>query len=346
MFDLFDDIAGTTQMALDDLVEIGQSRAGRSIRALRVGGGPFRISLIGGSHADEPVGPWLLRRLCRYLRGLSANDPLLAAYEWWILPHANPDGEERNRTWADESVVAFDVADYLACAVRELPGDDIEFGYPHDTDDGGTRPENRAAWEWWRARDAPFQLHVSLHGMGFAAGPWHLIEGSWRDRCDLLMDRCCDVTRRLGYDLHDVERQGEKGFERIAKGFCTRPDSARMRSHFLALDDPDTASRFRPSSMETIRSLGGDPLTLVSEMPLFLTPGVGKRLGPPDPALEAWRSRVENWRRRLDEGEDRAVVSSEAAEAGISAMAIRHQMELQWRLITAGIEQVESQIGC
>jgi hypothetical protein len=73
---------------------------------------------------------------------------------------------------------------------------------------------------------------------------------------------------------------------------------------------------------------------------------VGKHLGPPDPALEAWRSRVENWRRRLDEGEDRAVVSSEAAEAGMSAMAIRHQMELQWRLITAGIEQVESQIGC
>jgi hypothetical protein len=154
------------------------------------------------------------------------------------------------------------------------------------------------------------------------------------------------MTRRLGYDLHDVERQGEKGFERIARGFCTRPDSARMRSHFLALGDPDMGSRFRPSSMEAIRSLGGDPLTLVSEMPLFLTPGVGQRLGPPDPALEAWRSRVENWRRRLDEDEDRAVVSSEAAEAGMSAMPIRHQLELQWRLITAGIEQVERQIRC
>jgi len=346
MFELFDDIAGTPQVAPDDLVEIGRSREGRSIRALRIGSGPFRISLIGGSHADEPVGPWLLRRLCRYLRGLPANDPLLAAYEWWILPHVNPDGEERNRTWADEKVVGFNVADYLACATRELPGDDIEFGYPRDVDDRGARPENRAAWEWWREGGAPFQLHVSLHGMGFAAGPWHLIEGAWRDRCGLVMDRCRDMTRRLGYDLHDVERQGEKGFERIARGFCTRPDSARMRSHFLALGDPDMASRFRPSSMEAIRSLGGDPLTLVSEMPLFLTPGVGQRLGPPDPALEAWRSRVENWRRRLDEDEDRAVVSSEAAEAGMSAMPIRHQLELQWRLITAGIEQVERQIRC
>ena len=98
--------------------------------------------------------------------------------------------------------------------------------------------------------------------------------------------------------------------------------------------------------METIRSLGGDPLTPVSEMPLFLAPGVGKRLGPPDPALEVWRSRITDWRRRLDGGEDRAAVSREAAEAGMSAMPIRHQMELQWRLITAGIEQVESQIRC
>ena len=26
-------------------------------------GGPLRVSLIGGCHADEPVGPWMLRRL-------------------------------------------------------------------------------------------------------------------------------------------------------------------------------------------------------------------------------------------------------------------------------------------
>ena len=325
---------------------IGESREGRPIEAFRFGSGPFRVSLVSGSHADEPVGPRMLRHLASYLGSLPANDPLVEGYEWWIIPHLNPDGEERNRPWAEDRATAFDVGTYLENVVRELPGDDIEFGYPRDTDDTEARPENRAAWRWWRSAAGPFDLHVSLHGMGFAAGPWHLVEGAWRDRCRILVARCSAAAHGLGYVLHDVERGGEKGFERIERGFCTRPDSRRMREHFEALGDRETAARFRPSSMEAMRSLGGDPLTLVSEMPLFLTPGVGDELGPPDPALEAWRTRITDWRGRLADGADASTISSEAAAAGMTAMPIRDQMELQWRLVTAGIEQVEGERGC
>ena len=325
---------------------IGQSREGRAIEAFRFGSGPFRVSLVAGSHADEPVGPRMLRHLVSSLGSLSANDPLLAGYEWWIIPHVNPDGEERNRRWADGRIDSYDVGEYLTGVVRELPGDDTEFGYPRDIADMEARPENRAAWEWWRGAAAPFDLHVSLHGMGFAAGPWHLVEGAWRDRCGILVERCSAAAHGLGYVLHDVERGGEKGFERIERGFCTRPDSGRMREHFEALGDRETAARFRPSSMEAMRSLGGDPLTLVSEMPLFLTPGVGEELGPPDPAAEAWRARIMDWGGRLAAGADASTISSEAAAAGVTPMPIRDQMELQWRLVTAGIEQVEGERGC
>ena len=48
-----------------------------------------------------------------------------------------------------------------------------------------------------------------------------------------------------------------------------------MAAYFEDRADDDTAAKFRPSSMETIRSFGGDPLTLVSEVPLFVLPGVG-----------------------------------------------------------------------
>ncbi len=325
---------------------IGRSREGRPIEAFQFGSGPFRVSLVAGSHADEPVGPRMLLHLVSYLDSLSANDLLLAGYEWWIIPHLNPDGEARNRPWAGDQGEAFDVGTYLENLVRELPGDDIEFGYPRDAADTGARPENRAAWEWWRSAAGPFDLHVSLHGMGFAAGPWHLVEGAWRDRCGILIERCSAAAHGLGYVLHDVERGGEKGFERIERGFCTRPDSRRMREHFEALGDRQTAARFRPSSMEAMRSLGGDPLTLVSEMPLFLTPGVGDEVGPPDPALETWRARIMDWRGRLVAGADAATISSEAAAEGMTAMPIGDQMELQWRLVTAGIEQVESERGC
>ena len=325
---------------------IGQSRERRVIEAFRFGFGPFRLSLVGGSHADEPVGPSFLRHLVSYLGSLPANDPLVAGYEWWIIPHLNPDGEERNRPWADDRATAFDVGTYLENVVRELPGDDIEFGYPRDAADTEARPENQAAWVWWRRAAGPFDLHVSLHGMGFAAGPWHLVEAAWRERCGILIERCSAAAHSLGYVLHDVERGGEKGFERIERGFCTRPDSGRMREHFENQGDRETAARFRPSSMEAMRSLGGDPLTLVSEVPLFLTPGAGEELGPPDPAAEAWRARITDWRGRLVTGADASTVSSEAAAAGMTAMPIRDQMELQWRLVTAGIEQVEGERGC
>ncbi len=320
---------------------LGRSREGRTVRAVRIDGGPLRVSLLAGCHADEPVGPRLLGHLSAYLSQLPDDDPLLRRYEWWIVPHINPDGAERNRAWQRPDAEAYELSEYLAGAVRELPGDDIEFGFPRSEDDRECRPENRAVYDWWRTADGPFALHVSLHGMAFAAGPWFLIEAAWKDRCAELKRRCTDAVRDLGYVLHDVERQGEKGFFRLGRGFCTRPDSRYMREHFERLGDHETAAKFRPSSMETIRALGGDPLTLVSEMPLFLTPGVGERLGPPDPVAEEWKGRIADWRDQLAEGTTSEEIGLAARAAGLRPMPIRDQMILQWRFIVAGLAQIE-----
>lgn len=341
------EILAATPIGEEKGERIGTSREGRPIHALRVGSGTLRASLLAGCHADEPTGPRLLRRLAGHLRSLPASDPLLALCEWWILPHINPDGAARNAAWQPPAAEAYDPVAYLRHAVREPPGDDIEFGFPRDPDDAGARPENRAAYAWWRGADGPFHLHASLHGMAFAGGPWFLVEPAWSERCDRLIARCIAEARALGYALHDVDRRGEKGFHRLGPGFATRPDSRAMRAHFEARGDLETASRFRPSSMEAIRALGGDPLTLVSEMPLFLTPGVGERIGPPDPAAEAWRARIDGWRRALldaageEEEEETAArrVRREAAEAGLRPMPVRDQMTLQWTFVAAGLDE-------
>lgn len=292
------------------------------------------------------MGPRLLRHLVAYLSTLDPEDQLLAELEWWIVPHINPDGEGRNRVWQEAGADAYDLASYLARVVRELPGDDIEFGFPYDERDMGSRPENRCVYDWWSTAAGPFSMHVSLHGMSFAAGPWFLLDRAWVSRCQMLMARCRDRTRALGYRLHDVDRRGEKGFDRIERGFGTRPDSGAMRAFFEAREDPETAQLFRPSSMETIRSLsekqGGDALTLVSEMPLFLIPGVGERIGPPDPVAEEWKARIAAWRQALAGGEPPQRVRDEAAASGARPMPVRHQMSLQWTLITAGVAQVEA----
>ena len=337
-----EDILGTDPVGSDDGEAIGRSRAGRTIRAFVVGEGPRRISLLAGCHADEPVGPRLLRHLAAYLGALNPDAELIRRYRWWIIPHLNPDGELCNRAWYSDGDAGYDLGRYLAQVVREAPGDDIEFGFPRDADDTQARPENLAASAWWHSAGAPFALHVTLHGMGFAAGPWYLVEPSWRDRIGSLEAVCRGQVAELGYRLHDVERNGEKGFVRLSRGFCTRPDSGAMRRYFLDRDDPDTAALFRPSSMETMRSLGGDPLTLVSEMPLFILPGVGEDLGPPDPVAVRWRHRIEEWRAAARGGGEaaRAEVAAAAAGSGLTAMPVADQMALQWGLIVGGLSAV------
>lgn len=113
-----------------------------------------------------------------------------------------------------------------------------------------------------------------------------------------------------------------------------------MQQYFRERGDDATAALFQPSSMETIRSFGPDPLTLVSEMPLFITPGVGEALGPPDPRAEEWKARIETWRHALAMGADLDGVRKEAAGAGLASMPVRDQMTLQLTLIAAGLEQV------
>ena len=323
---------------------IGRSRMGRPIAAYTIGEGRLHVSLVAGCHADEPVGPRFLQRFVGYLASEDGT-ALRRAATWSIIPHINPDGASANAAWQTPGAPHYDFADYLRHRVRELPGDDIEFGFPRRESDRGARPENRAAWEFWRA-GAPYDLHVSLHGMSVAAGPYFLVERSWWPRFG---DAAASLTREVegaGYTLHDVERHGEKGFHRLARGFCSRPDSRAMKRHFVGLDDPATAARFRPSSMEAVRRLsGGDTLTLVTEMPLFITPGVGDTLGPPDPVLLRWRERIAEWdaRIRATDGASaaarvQATVRDEAAQEGLAAMPVRDQMRFQWAFIRMGLE--------
>lgn len=320
--------------------EIGRSRQGRPLLGYRFGTGPLAVSLIAGCHADEPVGPRLLRSLARYLSTLAEDHAAQRELQWWIVPDANPDGAVRNEAWQQPDASQYELAAYLQHVVRELPGDDVEFGFPRSEDDTSARSENRAIFEWWQQCDRPFRLHATLHGMAFAAGPWFLIEPAWSSRCSNFQRDLTKAVQAAGYELHDVERHGEKGFHRIARGFCTRPDSQSMRQHFLDRDDPATAERFRPSSMEAMRSLGGDPLTLVSEMPLFVTPGVGKELGPPDPAALAWQQRLAEWRVRCQDPKSHTQVEQEAEQQGLRPMPVADQLQLQWRMITAGLHQV------
>lgn len=321
--------------------EIGRSREGRPLLGHRFGTGALAVSAIGGCHADEPVGPEMLERLAAYLAGLGPEHPLLERFRWLLVPHANPDGREVNRPWAEDRLPVSDsrgegdegfrLERHVLEAERELPGNDVEFGFPRSADDLEARPENRAVASFL-AEGAPLALHLSFHGMSFGHGPWFLLEPLWVERTRGLRAALAEHTRELGYALHEVDRGGEKGFWRIDRGFTTRPDSRAMRDYFLSRDDPETAARFRPSSMEHARSLGGDPLTAVSEMPLFFLPQEGPLA---DPALPR-PDRIERVRTAAREHGDRT-----AERLGVRPMAVRDQMRLQLALLDEGLRTAE-----
>lgn len=237
---------------------IGKSDEGRDIYALIIGRGPLKISLLAGCHSDEPVGPETLRWLSEYLLLTQKDSDLLDQFSFYIVPHINPDGEMRNRFWLKNP--SFE--NYIKHVFREKPGRDIEFGFPD------MRSENCALSYFYREH-GPFDLHMSLHGMGYSEGPMLLIEKNWIERTKKLRERFSERVLELGYRHHDHDRKGDKGFEYISPGYWSTPEGTEMQKHFLKNNNSEMASKFKLSSMEYVRTLGQDTLCLVTELPLF-----------------------------------------------------------------------------
>ena len=239
---------------------LGRSEQGRDLWAFKLGHGDKKVSLLAGCHSDEPVGPEMLRRLVCGIKGYEELlKPLLDSFTFFIFPHINPDGEVKNESWIKTWP---DLKTYLRQAFRELPGRDVEFGFPE------MRRENQL-WSDWLKREGPFDLHISFHGMGYSEGTMLLIERHWMDRTTEIQSYFIEMSESHGYALHDHDRKGDKGFNYIGPGFTTTPEGKAMKKHFLNNGDQEMASKFHLSSMEWIRSLGGDPLCLVTELPLF-----------------------------------------------------------------------------
>ncbi len=342
--EVFDDLRSACE-ANPDLAlfeTIGNSEEGRPIAGITLGYGPALVTLVAGAHADEPVGPETLRTFV--LEGLAARDwlaeeeglhALFEQFTFRIIPHINPDGEARNQKWIQEwpSLEA-----YLAHRVRELPGHDIEFGYPV------MRMENRAASAFLFDFE-PIYLHMSLHGMGFSEGAMLLIEKRWGERVDQLKESFATASSDAGLRLHDHDRRGDKGFLYYGPGFWSTPEGTAMRSHFEALGDHDTAEKFFLSSMEMAvqtgrdPKTGGTPLCLVTELPLFvLDAEYNHEPGVPG-LLNRFQAELVGLTLAAPAGED---LVDRIALYGLCALDLKTAVRLQLRTIELGLEATVS----
>ena len=130
-----------------DFQELGSSEEGRPIVAAVLGNGPKTVCLVAGAHSDEPVGPEMLRTfIFQTLAQKERFTNLFSEFRFIIVPHINPDGEAKNQPWIKKWP---NVEDYLRHAFRELPGRDLEFGYPD------MRKENEVVADLRDIFDAP-----------------------------------------------------------------------------------------------------------------------------------------------------------------------------------------------
>jgi len=314
-----------------DFQELGSSEEGRPIAAAILGSGPKTVSLVAGAHSDEPVGPEMLRTFI--LQTLAQKDrfaKLFSEFRFVIVPHINPDGETKNQPWIKKwpSVEA-----YLQHAFREPPGRDLEFGYPD------MRKENKVVADFLKEH-APFVMHMSLHGMGFSDGGFLLIEKQWIDRTQKLREKYSETLLDFGLKLHDHDRKGEKGFQYIGPGFTTTPEGEAMRAYFKSIGDEQTARLFHDSSMEFVRKLGGDPLCLVTEIPLFYIEKevANPKVGVPEVYLEL-KEKVPELKLKLEQGES---IAAALKDFGVKPLDLKLQMELQLTALELGLETITS----
>ena len=318
---------GASESGIDSRC-IGASREGQPIMGFRFGSGPRNVSITAGCHADEPIGPMTAQALYWHLS--ESFQKLLELFSFHVVPTINPDGARRNSTWFSDPL---EMHTYLNHVIRELPGDDIEFGFG---DDGDERPENVAAMKFFR-ESGPYAAHFSLHGLAIADGAWCLICKEWQDRAESYMSDFTELCGLTGFGQHDIDRKGEKGFHRIRKGYTTTPHSEPMKQFFLDKGDEATAAKFKPTSMQFIQSLGGDPLCIVSELPLF-------RIGRKSTSLEV--SSTNQFRDRLDEVRARKPNITErdltdACDAfQVQPSPIDIQIRLQTGMIVLALHQV------
>lgn len=308
-------------------VTLGESEEGRPIDGFVLGTGETVVSLIAGNHADEPVGPETLRTLVLgLLQRREEARALLETVTFVIVPHTNPDGEARNRPWIEAWP---DLRAYARYVERELPGRDLEFGFPD------MRPENRHVAAFLREH-APIDLHASLHGMAASEGAMLLINRPWAFRTETLQNGYREAAAEAGLRMHDHNRKGEKGFFWIDKGFQTTPRGEAMRTYFKAQGDPEMAARFHDSSMEMVMGWGGDPLCLVTELPLWVVRDDDPTPGTPETYL-ALKKRLPEVKMRLEKGEP---VDDLLAPFDVEPLPVATAMHLQLTALTLALETV------
>lgn len=318
--------------------EIGHSQAGYKLFGIKIGNGNLKASIIAGCSADEPVGPYMVKCFLAWLKQSASGNELLKKWTFYIIPQMNPDGALRNKSWTE---LPLSLMMYLEKSKRDLPSEDLEFGFPGSNSSNNIHPENKAAAEFLGPH-GPFHAHFSLHNLIVGGGAWFLIDKKHSNDSFQLQAKLKGIAEKLNVPLYDIDRKGEKGFVRLSAGFSTTPSSAELRKYYQEHSHPDWAENTHLSSMDFIENLGGEPLSLVSEIPMFYSLKIRSVKTPEELKLKHFfQSELLKCAKALQAG-DRELYERIMLEWNIQPISFKDQIRIQFRTILCALAEIKN----
>ncbi|MDH5482397.1 MAG: M14 family zinc carboxypeptidase [Candidatus Bathyarchaeota archaeon] len=249
------------------IFEIGKSRKGEKIRALRIGKGKKTALLFGFPHPNEPIGSMTLEYLSLKLvedKALSELD-----FTWYIIKAIDVDGARLNEGWFKGP---FTPLNYALNYYRPPSYQQVEWTFPIEYKTlvwNKPLPETKALMKIIDDRKPRFMY--SLHNSGFG-GVYFYVSSP----CKPLYSKFQNLAKKEKLPLHLGEPEAPY-MKKLADAIFKMPTSAEsyefLKKHVKK--DPAKIIKGGTSSVDYARK-AGENFTLVCEMPYYYDPRIAE----------------------------------------------------------------------
>ncbi len=277
-------------------MEIGRSRAGDKIFALKIGSGKKNALLFAMPHPNEPIGSMMLEFLSEKLaRDAAFREEL--DYTWYIVKCIDVDGTRLNEGWFKGP---FTVTNYARHYYRPPGYEQVEWTFPIEYKTlkfNQPLPETKALMKLIEEIKPDFMF--SLHNSGFGGVYMYLSE----DLTDFYPD-FYKLVKSQGLPLHLGEPEVPYAVKFSDAVFGMIGVTANY--DFLAQHsqkDPAEIIKGGSSSYEYAKRFL-DPLFLVCEMPYFYNPAIHDTTPTPDIKRDLILENIQAERKHLQTMQD------------------------------------------
>ncbi len=249
-----------------DVLDIGRSRQGDPIEAIKIGDGPRRALLFAFPHPNEPVGSLMLE----YLSYRLATDAAMResmGYTWYLVKCIDPDGARLNEGWFKGP---FSLENYARHYYRPPAYQQVAWTFPIDYKTlhfHDPLPETQALMSLIEQVRPDFMY--SLHNSDFGGVYFYIWEAA-----PPLYEPFHRLVESQGLPLHLGESERPYEIE-FAPAIYKDSSIAAEYDYLEQQTDVDPAEIIRSGtlSFEYARAFC-DPFTLICEVPYFYHPAI------------------------------------------------------------------------